>query len=80
MISNDNHIKWMQDFEAFQDEINSNSSYSGNLAISLSLALEEYYKNLNYVEVSCLTQKGFTEMMEKIPPMTEECFKIIENS
>ena len=55
-------------FLLLQDE----TSYVGNLAQSMSLALEEFYANLRSVGVSAVTGEGFDEFLEELKSAAQE--------
>ncbi|KAK4234822.1 hypothetical protein C8A03DRAFT_46913 [Achaetomium macrosporum] len=79
--------KWMADYEAFregltQDE-NSNAfggvegqgagtGYMGSLIDSMSLTLEEFYRNLNVVSVSALKGTGIDKFFEAVKEKADE--------
>jgi GPN-loop GTPase len=60
--------EWMEDFEAYQEAVDADNqeNYVGPLNRSLSLALEEFYKNIMSVSVSALNGDGIQEMFDSI--------------
>ncbi|KAL1454045.1 hypothetical protein WDU94_010338 [Cyamophila willieti] len=65
-------VEWMQDFELFQEALESDSSYISNLTRSMSLALDEFYSTLKVVGYSSVTGEGTEELLELIKAAGED--------
>ncbi|WCJ23279.1 GPN-loop GTPase QQT2 [Euphorbia peplus] len=65
-------LEWMEDFEAFQAAVSSDNSYSSTLAQSLSLVLDEFYKNLKSVGVSAVSGAGMDAFFKAVEASAEE--------
>lgn len=65
-------LEWMEDFEAFHAALDSDNSYPSTLTRSLSLALEEFYKNLRAVGVSAVSGAGMDAFFKAIEASADE--------
>ncbi|KAL1335975.1 hypothetical protein HN51_030404 [Arachis hypogaea] len=65
-------LEWMDDFEAFQAAVSSDHSYTSSLTQSLSLALDEFYKNLRSVGVSAISGAGVEDFFKAVETSAEE--------
>nr|ACO11357.1 XPA-binding protein 1 [Caligus rogercresseyi] len=72
VVSHKYALGWMKDFEVFQDALATESSYASNLAQSMSLALDEFYGDLNTVGVSAMTGQGYDKFMEAVAKGVKE--------
>ena len=62
----------MEDFEAFQTALESDKSYSATYTRSLSLVLDEFYKNLRSVGVSAVAGTRVNTFYEAIEASAKE--------
>ncbi|KAJ0976424.1 hypothetical protein J5N97_018389 [Dioscorea zingiberensis] len=65
-------LEWMEDFEAFQAAVEADSSYTSTLTRSLSLVLDEFYKNLRSVGVSAVSGSGMDSFFNAIEASAQE--------
>ncbi|KAK9048812.1 hypothetical protein SSX86_032221 [Deinandra increscens subsp. villosa] len=65
-------LEWMEDFEVFHAALESDNSYPSTLTRSLSLALEEFYKNLRAVGVSAVSGAGMDAFFKAIQASADE--------
>merc|ERR1712137_697308 len=59
-------VDWMTDFEKFQDASDVDTTFMASLTKSMSLVLDEFYKNLKTVGVSAMTGDGVEELLAAI--------------
>jgi len=64
--------EWMQDFEKVNEALSRETSYVASLARSMSLAMEEFYKNLRSVGVSAVTGQGCADFEEALAEASQE--------
>lgn len=64
--------EWMQDFEKVNQALSRETSYVASLARSMSLAMEEFYKNLRSVGVSAVTGQGCADFEEALAEASQE--------
>ncbi|XP_021846277.1 GPN-loop GTPase QQT2 [Spinacia oleracea] len=65
-------LEWMEDFEAFHAALENDESYTSTLSRSLSLVLDEFYKNLKSTGVSALSGTGMNEFLKAVDGSAEE--------
>ncbi|KAL6508846.1 GPN-loop GTPase qqt2 [Orobanche hederae] len=62
-------LEWMKDFKVLHAALDSDHSYTSTLTRSLSVALEEFYKNLRSVGVSAVTGAGMVAFLRPLKPV-----------
>ncbi|KAF5179839.1 Gpn-loop gtpase [Thalictrum thalictroides] len=65
-------LEWMRDFEVFQEALKADNSYTSTLTQSLSLVLDEFYKNLRSVGVSAVSGAGMDAFFKAIEASSNE--------
>lgn len=66
IVSCDFATQWMTDTDAFEQKLETQTSYLANFSRSLSLVLDKFYENIATVGVSGGTGEGIAELLAKI--------------
>jgi hypothetical protein len=67
----------MQDFDQLDSNLSKVDTYLSSLSRSLSLVLEEFYRQVEACGVSARTGKGFEALMnEKVPKCRQEYYEV----
>ncbi|XP_049849901.1 GPN-loop GTPase 1-like [Schistocerca gregaria] len=75
VISHEFCLEWMQNSELFSEAISTQGTYMSNFTQSMSLTLQEFYRNLTTVGVSAVSGLGLDEFFQA----TKECAKQYES-
>jgi len=68
--------KWMTDFQEFDDALAKQDNYLATLSRSMSLVLDEFYKQVPQVGVSATIGKGFDKLMPTFDQLKKEYFEV----
>ncbi|KAJ2617697.1 hypothetical protein H4S08_000205 [Coemansia sp. RSA 1365] len=74
VVSHEFALRWMEDFEQFQQALmrQEEERFMNSLIHSMSLVLDEFYNNLRVVGVSAMTGQGMEEFFKKIQEAVTE--------
>ena len=69
-------LKWMTDYEAVEQSLSKVDNYLSSLSRSLSLVLDEFYKNVDACGVSANVGKGFDNLVVTFDKSREEYYNL----
>ncbi|XP_037935670.1 GPN-loop GTPase 1-like [Teleopsis dalmanni] len=65
-------LEWMTDFESFHEALENDNNYVNNLTRSMSLTLDEFYKDLKTCGISSKTGIGFDKFFDLVAEGAKE--------
>ena len=68
--------RWMTDFNEFDEALAKQDNYLASLSRSMSLVLDEFYKQVPHVGVSASIGKGFDLLLPKFDELKKEYFEV----
>ena len=72
IVSCDFANEWMRDLDAFDQKLETQTSYLANFTRSLSLVLDKFYENIRTVGVSAGTGEGIEQLLDRIDEAKKE--------
>ena len=66
----------MTDFQEFDDALAKQDNYLASLSRSMSLVLDEFYRQVPHVGVSASVGKGFDLLLPKFEELKKEYFNV----
>jgi len=67
---------WLSDYESYQNDLKKNETYLSSLSRSMSLVLDEFYKDINAVYLSSKTGDGFPDLFKAVEKAREEYYNV----
>eukprot|EP00741_Cyanophora_paradoxa_P012643 tig00020614_g12214.t1 len=76
VVSHKFATEWMQDYDAFCAALDNEKSYSACLTRSMSLVLDEFYKNIRTVGVSAVSGEGISDFLAAVDDARKEYWEV----
>jgi len=75
IVDNGYAVKWMKEFETFQEALDAEPSYSSNLSRSMSLVLDTFYQDLRTVGISSVSGQGCGAFFKQVESAVGEYYE-----